>query len=237
MRESGVRSWPKQRPVLTDQQRWIFSDWYQYWLSKEGMQGRFGWVDRFGHEYAARTFAKGCRTLDIGAGNGAHLKFEEVASQEYTALERSPDLIADVKRLYPSVRAVVGDCQEHMDFPADYFDRVLAIHVLEHLDNLPATLVQVNRILRPGGKFSVVLPCEGGWLYSLGRKFSSERMFTRRYHVPYEWMIKYDHVNTVRDVLVELNRLFDTAHAQYFPFLLRAVDAELVLGLTCMPRK
>ena len=237
MRSSEQTSWPKSRPDLTEEQKRIFSDWYQHWLSEAGMQGRYSFVDRFGHEYAARTFEKGCKTLDIGAGNGAHLKYENLDAQEYTALEYSRELIQDINRLYPKVKTVIGDCQKPMDFQKDYFDRVLAIHVLEHLDNLPVTLGEVHRILRPGGKFSVIIPCEGGMLYSIGRKFSSEKMFKARYHQSYDWLIKYDHVNTAREVIAELKHLFNVDSSQHFPFFVPSVDMELVIGLTCTPRK
>jgi SAM-dependent methyltransferase len=237
MSPSEQTSWPKSRPALTEEQKRIFSDWYQHWLSESGMQGRYSFVDRFGHEYAAKTFEKGCKTLDIGAGNGAHLKYENLDAQEYTALEYSRELIQDINRQYPKVKSVIGDCQKPMDFQNDYFDRVLAIHVLEHLDNLPVTLGEVHRILRPGGKFSVIIPCEGGLLYSIGRKFSSEKMFKERYHQSYDWLIKYDHVNTAREVLAELKHLFNVDISQYFPFFVPSVDMELVIGLTCTPRK
>ena len=237
MRPNEPTTWPKSRPDLTEEQKRIFSDWYQHWLSKAGMQGRYSFVDRFGHEYAARTFENGCKTLDIGAGNGAHLKYEDLDAQEYTALEHSSELIKNINASYPKAKTVIGDCQKEMDFPDHYFDRVLAIHVLEHLDNLPVTLREVHRILRARGKFSVIIPCEGGMLYSIGRKFSSEKMFKERYHQNYDWLIKYDHVNTAREVLAELKNLFNIDSSQYFPLLIPSVDMELVIGLTCTPRK
>ncbi len=237
MRPNEQTSWPKYRPDLTEEQKRIFSDWYQHWLSKAGMQGRYSFIDQFGHEYAARTFKDGCKTLDIGAGNGAHLKYENLEMQEYTALEHSSELLGDLTRLYPKARTVIGDCQKEMDFQDNYFDRVLAIHVLEHLDNLPVTLREVHRTLRSGGKFSVIIPCEGGMLYSIGRKFSSEKMFIERYHQSYDWLIKYDHINTAKEVIAELKDLFTIDSTQYFPFLVPSIDMELVIGLTCTPRK
>jgi len=237
MRPNEQTSWPKSRPALTEEQKRIFSDWYQHWLSEAGMQGRYSFVDHFGHEYAARTFRNDCKTLDIGAGNGAHIKYENLEKQEYTALEHSRELIEDINKFHPKARTVIGDCQKEMDFPDNYFDRVLAIHVLEHLDNLPVTLREVHRILRRGGKFSVIIPCEGGMLYSIGRKFSSEKMFVERYHQSYDWLIKYDHINTAKEVIDELKNLFNIDSIQYFPLLIPSIDMELVIGLTCTPRK
>ena len=83
----------------------------------------------------------------------------------------------------------------------------------------------------------MIIPCEGGMLYSIGRKFSSEKMFKERYHQSYDWLIKYDHVNTAREVLAELKNLFNIDSSQYFPLLIPSVDMELVIGLTCTARK
>ena len=44
------------------------------------------------------------------------------------------------------IGAVVGDCQQRMDFEEGYFDRILAIHVLEHLPNLPAAVREMHRL-------------------------------------------------------------------------------------------
>jgi SAM-dependent methyltransferase len=237
MKPNPSQVWPKPRANLTKEQEKIFSDWYQYWLSEAGMQGRYNFIDRFGHRHAAKTFKDGCKTLDIGAGNGAHLQYENLDRQEYVALEQSEDLIETIKNSYPQVKTVIGDCQQEIDFQDNYFDRVLAIHVLEHLDNLPKTLRETHRVLRPGGEFSVVIPCEGGMLYQLGRKFSSERMFVKRYSQSYDWLIKYDHVNTAREVIFELKELFKITGFQYFPFYVPLVDFELVIGITCVPQK
>ena len=116
------------------------------------------------------------------------------------------------------------DCQSSSptvssDFPGkdDSFDRVLAIHLLEHLYNLPVALDEVARVLRPGGVFSVVIPCEGGRLYSLGRQFTTKRIFEKRYQVPYEWMIRQDHCNSAREVLSELASRFRVRRRSFFP--------------------
>ena len=106
-----------------------------------------------------------------------------------------------------------------------------AIHVLEHLYNLPAALDEIARVLKPGGIFCVVIPCEGGRLYSLGRRFTTKRIFEKRYKTPYEWMIRQEHCNTAREVLVELERYFRVRTRRFFPLRVPAVDLNLVIGL------
>ena len=108
---------------------------------------------------------------------------------------------------------------------------MLAIHLLEHLYNLPAALDEVARVLRPDGVFSVVIPCEGGALYSLGRHFTTKRIFEQRYQVPYEWMIRQDHCNTAREVLTELASRFHIRRRTYFPLALPSPNLNLMIGL------
>jgi SAM-dependent methyltransferase len=220
-------SWPKQREPITDEQSAIMADWVNEFLTSV-KTSRFGWVSRFDHTFPLRSASPELRTLEIGAGTGAHLPSE--IDGEYVALEAAPELAAQIPRR-KGLSVVVADCEEHLPWDADHFDRVLAIHVLEHLYDLPSALGEVARVLRPGGVFSVVIPCEGGSLYSLGRRVTTKRIFEKRYQVPYEWMIRQEHCNTAKEILRELNRLFEVRTQKFFPLRLPAVDLNLVIGL------
>jgi SAM-dependent methyltransferase len=234
---STATTWPKVRPELTPEQVVAMEDWYQVYLG-EILPSKFGWVDEFGHRYARRSAKPAARTLEIGPGNGSHLLTEDLDDQqEYVALELRESLSDDIGQGHPNLRVVVGDCQARLDFPDDWFDRVLAIHVLEHLDNLPAALAEIARVLKPSGRFSVVIPAEGGLGYALGRRLTVQRQFERRYNMPYTWMIRYEHVSTARQVLTELKKMFDVDEQRYFPLRVPSVDLNLVIGLTLQARK
>ena len=163
--------WPKVFPPLSAEQERIRDDFMQHWL--DVLPRKYGVIERFNHRYPLRSFQGGCRTLEIGAGLGAHLAYEDLSAQEYHVVELRPELVEQLRERFPMVTARLGDCQETMDYPPAFFDRVLAIHVLEHLPDLPRALAEVHRVLRPGGLFSVVLPCEGGLAYSLARCISA----------------------------------------------------------------
>jgi SAM-dependent methyltransferase len=223
-------TWPKQRPDLTSRQKEILEDWYSYWLPL--LPNRYSGIVRFNHSYPIRTADMPGRTLEIGAGDGEHLRYEKLDSQEYFALELRDALADNLRTRFPQVNVIVGDCQERIQVPDQFFERVIAIHVLEHLDNLPKALDEVVRVLTPSGRFSVVIPCEGGLLYSLGRQFSSKRIFEKRYGVDYEWMISYDHVNRANEVIKELLARFTLDNCTYFPFRIPSVNSNLIVGLT-----
>jgi len=148
------------------------------------------------------------------------------------ALELRQEMAEEIERQHPGARAIVGDAEQRLPFDDDSFDRAIAIHVLEHLRNLPAALDEIRRVLRPGGRFSVVIPCEGGAGYALGRRFTSQRIFEKRYDTSYDWYIKSEHFNVPGEIVPELERRFDREHRSFWPLKVPAVNLNLCIGLT-----
>jgi hypothetical protein len=233
--------WPKTFPLLTPDQVRISNDFMKYW--HEVLPKKFGLIDRFNHSYPVRTAPDGfSRTLEIGAGIGEHLKYERLTPQqeaEYHALELRENMSAAIRERFPRIRTVTADCQERLPHPDGYFDRILAIHVLEHLPNLPQAAREIYRLCdKVRGVFSVVIPCEGGLAYSLARRISAQWIFEKRYGQPYKWFIEREHVNRPHEILGELYPYFAVSHRRFFPFpFLPAVWCNLVIGLTLKPRK
>src|SRR5260221_14105845 len=78
--------WPKMLPTLTEEQQRIRDEFYQIWLDE--LPRRYGILDHFNHTYAARSANKYTNTtLDIGAGTGEHLRYENLQTLDYTALD------------------------------------------------------------------------------------------------------------------------------------------------------
>lgn len=216
-----MTKWPKQRPELTPDQRAIMRAWYEYWLPL--YDGQFGAVGRFNHGFPRRPSDPSIRTLEIGVGEGTHARME--GSANYYGLDLVPSLIQH------RVRMVAADAEQGIPFQSRSFDRVLAIHVLEHLANLPAALDEIVRVMKPKATLTVVIPCEGGLGYTIGRNVSVRPIFERKFGKNYDWMIAYDHVNTARDVLGELRNRFKVTRRTYFPLKVPLVDANLCIGL------
>jgi SAM-dependent methyltransferase len=233
----STQRWPKRVPVLTPEQEAIREDFMRYW--HEVLPRRYSFLERFNHGYPTARRADWpslpITTLEIGAGYGEHIAYEDLSFQQYTALELRDTMAERITTRFPGVSVIVGDVQEHIPAAAASFDRVVAVHVLEHLPNLPAALAEVRRVMKPSGRFSIVLPCEGGALYELGRTFSSRRLFERRYRTSYDWFIRSEHVNTCDEIVAELRRTFRVVDMHYWPFRLPIVHANVVVGVTCQP--
>ena len=230
--------WPKTFPPLTDEQRRISDDFMKYW--HEVLPKRFGRIEKFNHGYVVRHApADFRRTLEIGAGLGEHLEYEKLTAQQernYYAVELRPNMTATLQARHPNVHAITADCQGRLDFPADFFDRILAVHVLEHLPNLPAAVREMHRLCdKQSGVLSVVIPCEGSPAYTLARRISAQRIFEKRYNQSYKWFIEREHINRPHEILEELRPYFATEHRSFFPLRLPLVTCNLVMGLTLRP--
>jgi SAM-dependent methyltransferase len=223
--------WPKHIPPLTDEQNAIRNDFMKYWLTV--LPERYGIIEKFNHGYAAsRGFFQGCRTLEIGAGLGEHLAYEKLADQDYTVIELRDELANVIKKKFPLVTALVGDCQEKIPVENNSFDRILVIHVLEHLPNLPCAIKEMHRILKlKGGKLVVVMPCEGGLSYGLARRISAKRLFEKRYHQNYDWLISIEHINTPQEIRFELEQFFKIEEMSYFPLKVPSISLNLCIGM------
>jgi len=224
--------WPKRLPVLTPEQAMIREDFVRVWL--EVLPKRYGAIERFNHRYVIlKNRPRPCRTLEIGAGIGAHLAYEDLKSQDYTALELREELARKISDEDKGIHIIIGDVQEHIDVPDRFFDRIIAIHVLEHLPNLPAALEEIRRVIKPDGYISIVIPCEGGKAYELARNISARKLFEKRYRCSYDWVIKSEHVNSAWELLEELEKHFHIKNKTYWPLKLPSINLNLVIGMTC----
>ena len=234
----AAKAWPKTFAPLSAEQREISDDFMKYW--HEVLPQHYGIVDRFNHSYPVdHAPPRFVTTLEIGAGLGEHLEYEHLSEAQrgaYYALDIRENMLAELSLRHPKINAVVADCQQRLDFPDGYFDRILAIHVLEHLPALPSAVRELRRLTNAiSGTLSVVIPCEGGLAYTLARKISAQRIFEKRYGQSYRWFIEREHINRPQEIFEELSPHFKIVHRSFFPLGIPAVAANLCIGLTLQP--
>ena len=233
------KKWPKLRPPLSEEQQRISDDFMKHW--HEVLPRRYKFVDDFNHRYPVRHAPKEfLRTLEVGAGLGEHLDYERLSTEQtkqYVALEVRSNMAQAIQKRFPNIQVVVGDCQERLPFSDGYFDRVIAVHVLEHLPILPQAIAEAYRVCdKQKGLFSVVIPCEGGLAYTLARRVSAQRQFEKRYRQSYRWFIEREHLNRPEEIITELQRHFTIIHRGFFPIPAPALFCNLCIGLTLRPK-
>jgi SAM-dependent methyltransferase len=227
--------WPKELPPLSAEQQHISDDFMAYWLSV--LPQNYGVVERFNHGYVLKSldhFPRDCkiRTLEIGSGIGAHIGYEPLDRQEYHCVDLREPLVQKIRESYPSVTATVADCQKELSYGDGYFDRAVAVHVLEHLPDLPKAIDEIYRVLVPGGVFAIVYPCDPGLAYEIARKISAERLFRSRYRMPYRWLVRQEHINAPGEIEFLIREKFNIIDKTFFPLRLPIKNVNLCIGVT-----
>ena len=111
-------------------------------------------------ELARFADARGRRVLEIGVGLGAdHQRFAE-AGAELSGIDLTPRAVEHTRRrlelfgLTSDLR--VGNA-EALPFPDASFDLVYSWGVIHHSPDTPAAAREILRVLRPGGRFAVMI--------------------------------------------------------------------------------
>ena len=237
----STTKWPKILPPLTPEQQQRSDEFMRLWHVELAGQQRYGLIEKFNHGFPVEHSPPDFKTtLEIGAGLGEHLKHEKLSPEQergYYCNEYRDNMAKEITRRFPNVQTVVGDCQKPMDFPDGFFDRYLAIHVLEHLPDLPAAIREAWRLLnKQTGRMLVVIPTEGSLAYGLARKLSAERVWYRHFTAPYTEFYKREHINLVPEILEELNPYFTIETRSYFPLGVPLHFCNLCIGLVLVPR-
>jgi SAM-dependent methyltransferase len=140
--------------------------------------------------------------VDAGCGGGLASVFAAMLGAEVVSIDVDPAAIESVregiqKRVFkrrlaglfrPSVKAVklrpfhavVSDCNP-IPLPADYATAVLAMEVLEHVDDPAAFLTEMVRIGRPGARYFITVPDPAS--ESVLRMIAPPEMWQKPYHV------------------------------------------------------
>lgn len=126
------------------------------------------------------------RVLDWGAGFGQISFLLRRRGLKVTAYDYRPHEVRGIHitttALDTQVPLVLSDDPIGLPFLDASFDGLISCGVLEHVDNEPATLQEIWRVLKPNGTFLIYqLPQEWGYLEWIVRRFRLGYSHDRRY--------------------------------------------------------
>lgn len=113
-----------------------------------------------------KRFDKSKKCLELGYGEGLTAKELSSHFNDYTIVEGSEKLVELAKQECPGAKLDKGLFEEYA--PKEKFDLILALHVLEHVDNSARILGQIRKWLNDGGQLVVLVPNRN----SLHRQFA-----------------------------------------------------------------
>lgn len=106
---------------------------------------------------------KKLKVLDVGTGFGMNVAFLAdwlSKGSEVWTVDPSEDVLTDVKAMLAKDAALrvkfMQATADDLDFADGFFDYVVSVMVLHHLEKLQPALKEMARVLRPGGMLIVV---------------------------------------------------------------------------------
>lgn len=121
---------------------------------------RFRALDHFLPGVARASGAR--RVLDYGCGSGLHVPLwhERFPGAELWFADISGTALEKLAEKYPQHAARRRKIQDdRVGLPDGWFDAVVSVEVMEHVEHLDRYLAEVFRVLRPGGVFVWTTPC------------------------------------------------------------------------------
>jgi SAM-dependent methyltransferase len=94
--------------------------------------------------------------IELGVGEGVTLSRLAGLPRRYVVVEGAPTLAARVAGQFPQVEVVPALFEDHV--PDEPCDVLLALHVLEHVDDPVALVEHLRSWVVPGGEIVVVVP-------------------------------------------------------------------------------
>jgi len=118
-------------------------------------------------EYAVEALAGSGRVLEIGSGEGfcsrSIVYWAKQKPVSYDGFDVDSARVAKAASLWSDdgrIRYSSGDAQKPFPYSDGSFDAVVMLDILEHLEDPERALREAARVLKKGGVFFLVVPCE-----------------------------------------------------------------------------
>ena len=93
----------------------------------------------------------GARVLDVATGTGAVARELLARGCTVTGLDQSAEMLAEARRTLPPHVKLVEASAESLPFEDASFDALTFTYLLRYVDDPPAVLRELARVVRPGG--------------------------------------------------------------------------------------
>lgn len=168
------------------------------------------------------------KVLEVGAGTLAHLPMVRHRFERYIASDFDQSVLDVVKdRPRPEGVELLRLDGASLPFEDDSFDWLIATHVLEHVPFPHLAIQEWVRVLKPGGVLSIILPCDPGWAWRLGRHFGPRKQ-AENAALPYDYYMAREHINSIFNLNQILKYHFPKRQVTWWPMRIPLPDLNLI---------
>ena len=184
---------------------------------------------------------RGKQVLEIGPGIIRHLDYIHTYIHTYILCDINKDFLKHAERQlqdhninYKSLVKQKND--PYLSLEDNSIDILITFNSLEHLYPLEDYLLELVRVLRPGGQIVGGIPCEGGIAWGLGRFLTTRRYVHKNYGINYDKIICWEHPNFADFIVERLDAHFERKYLKLHPFAVLPMDLNLVASFVYQKR-
>lgn len=159
-----------------------------------------------------------------------HIKYVHHSFDEYVLTDINTTMIDQIKihqSLFNTGKIkILQEDATNLSFKDNTFDRVIAAHILEHIYPPYLVLEEWVRVLKPRGILTLVLPCDPGFLWRLGR-FAIARKKIIKTGLLYDYWMAREHVNPINCLISFVRYYFKNIKEEWYPFYIPSIDINL----------
>lgn len=204
--------------------------WAELYESHNYNSGLAGYFLKKSHVWCEQEFTPGdhfSRVVEVGAGSGIHVDYVRHGFDEYVMTDLNPPMLKKIRDRSRAGRVTAArENAAALSFSDASFDRLIATHVLEHMPSPHEVLREWARVLKPGGVMSLVLPCDPGVSWRIGRAIGSRGKFIRA-GIEYDYWMAREHINPINNLVPILRYYFEDVREQWLPCRVPSMDINL----------
>lgn len=203
--------------------------WMKIYQNTNYDSGLTGYFLKKSHEWSEKKFdetMKFNKVLEVGAGSGVHIDYVKHQYDEYYMTDLQESFINQAKiKANEKIIFQIEDATK-LSFENNTFDRVIATHILEHVQNPHEVLLEWTRVLKPGGILTIVLPCDPGVAWRLGRYCCARKSFIKQ-GIDYDYWMAREHINPINNLVSLVKTYFNDIKESWKPFNFSSIDVNL----------
>lgn len=167
------------------------------------------------------------KVLEIGTGTGEHFPFVRHGFDQYILTDADPKALEVAKKKLKGDKLVFEtQAGEKLSYADNSFDRVIAVHVLEHIYQPHLVLKEWRRVVKNGGTLSILIPTDPGIAWRLGRHLGPRRNALAQ-GIAYDYVMAREHVNSCDKLISLIRHYFPARTEAWWPFPLPSIDLNL----------
>tara|TARA_A100001011_G_C14242471_1_gene813871 strand:+ start:485 stop:1240 length:756 start_codon:yes stop_codon:yes gene_type:complete len=213
---------------------------YQFWCEKydtfykKTQKKNLGViVNHFGFKIVQTVNWENKVVVELGPGLIEHLTYIKKMPTKYILVDCDEQFLKKSEKIcldhgIQDVDLVLVNRNEiTIPIESNSVDCAISFHQLEHIYDLDDYLIEIKRILKPGGLLVGAVPAEGGLAWGLGRFFTSRPYMINTLKVNFSKIISWEHPNFVTKVKDSLNKHFVSVKECKKPFSWLGFDFNL----------